>query len=130
MVVVEENNRSVMVVEQNRDCRIDQVRKNSLGSISFTTSFRSNLPSPREDRLVLFTMATCVYRNASGHASFVTGILTALEQDSHFDVNKRNSVIVFDDQMIALNLFTRGSFSSSKSQRDLYRRESISSGER
>ena len=58
-----------MVVEQNRDCRIDQVRKNSLGSISFTTSFRSNLPSPREDRLVLFTMATCVYRNASGHAS-------------------------------------------------------------
>ena len=27
------------------------------------------LPSPREDRLVLFTVAACVYRNASSHAT-------------------------------------------------------------
>ena len=46
---------------------------------------------------------------------FVKGIPAALEQDSYFDVNKRN-VIVFDDQMIdasknkrIVNLFTRGS---------------------
>ncbi|CAH3113803.1 unnamed protein product, partial [Porites lobata] len=46
---------------------------------------------------------------------FVKGIPTALEQDSYFDVNKRN-LIVFDDQMIdaskdkrIVNLFTRGS---------------------
>ena len=52
---------------------------------------------------------------AMPHIEFVKGILTALEQDSSFDVNKRN-LIVFDDQMIdaskdkrILNLFTRGS---------------------
>ena len=46
---------------------------------------------------------------------FVKGIPTPLEQDSCFDVNKRN-LIVFDDQMIEaskdkriVNLFTRGS---------------------
>ena len=46
---------------------------------------------------------------------FVKGIPTTLEQDSYFDVNKRN-LIVFDDQMIdasndkrIVNLFTRGS---------------------
>ena len=46
---------------------------------------------------------------------FVKGIPTALEQDSYFEVNKRN-LIVFDDQMIdankdkrIVNLFTRGS---------------------
>ena len=46
---------------------------------------------------------------------FVKGIPTAFEQDSHFDVNKRN-LIGFDDQTIdaskdkrILNLFTRGS---------------------
>ncbi|CAH3183610.1 unnamed protein product [Porites lobata] len=46
---------------------------------------------------------------------FVKGIPTALEQDSYFDVNKRN-LIVFDDQMIdaskdkrIVNLFTRSS---------------------
>ena len=43
-------------------------RSDSLGSISITASFRGNLPSPGEDGLVLFTMATCVYRNASYHA--------------------------------------------------------------
>ncbi|CAH3155328.1 unnamed protein product, partial [Porites lobata] len=49
------------------------------------------------------------------HIEFVQGIPTALEQDSYFDVNKRN-LIVFDDQMIdaskdkrIVNLFTRGS---------------------
>ena len=51
------------------DCWNDQVRKSSLGSISITSSFRGNLPSPREDRLVLFTMAACVYRDASRHAT-------------------------------------------------------------
>ena len=51
------------------DCWNDQVRKSGLGSISITSSLRGNLPSPREDRLVLFTMAACVYRNASRHAT-------------------------------------------------------------
>ena len=36
---------------------------------------------------------------AMPHMEFVKGIPTALEQDSYFDVNKRN-LIVFDDQMI------------------------------
>ena len=66
---------------------------------------------------------------------FVKGILTALEQDSYFDVNKRSS-IVFDDQMIDASkdkpicepLYSW--FLSSQSERDLYRAESISSGER
>ena len=44
-------------------------RKSDLGSISITSSLRGNLPSPRENRLVLFTMAACVYRNASRHAT-------------------------------------------------------------
>ena len=48
---------------------MSQVRKSGLGSISIRSSFRGNLPSPREDRLVLFTMAACVYRNASRHAT-------------------------------------------------------------
>ena len=62
---------------------------------------------------MLFTTAACVY--ALPHIEFVKGIPTALEQDSYFDVNKRN-LIVFDDQMIdaskdkrIVNLFTRGS---------------------
>ena len=46
-----------------------RVRKTGLGSISITTSFRDNLPSLGEDCLVLFTMAACVYRNASRHAT-------------------------------------------------------------
>ena len=52
---------------------------------------------------------------AMPHTEFVKGIPAALEQDSYFDVNKRN-LIVFDDQMIdaskdnrIVNLFTRGS---------------------
>ena len=52
---------------------------------------------------------------AMPHIEFVKGIPTALEQDSYFDVNKRN-LIVFDDQMIdaskdkrIVNLFTCGS---------------------
>ena len=52
---------------------------------------------------------------AMPHIEFITGIPTALEQGSCFDVNKQN-VIVFDDQMIdaskdkrIANLFTRGS---------------------
>ena len=51
---------------------------------------------------------------AMPHIENVKGIPTALEQDSYFDVNKRN-LIVFDDQMIdaskdkrIVNLFTRG----------------------
>ena len=47
------------------------------------------------------------------HIEFVKGIPAALEQDSYFDVNKRN-LIVFDDQMIdaikdkrIVNLITR-----------------------
>ena len=65
---------------------------------------------------------------------FLKGIPMALEQDSYFNVNKRN-LIVFDDQMIdatkdkrIVNLFTW--FSSWQSERDLYRAESIPSGER
>ena len=52
---------------------------------------------------------------AMPHIEFVKGIPTALEQDSYFDVNKRN-LIVFDDQMIdaskdkrIVNLFPLGS---------------------
>ena len=94
--------------------RNDWVRKDGLGSISIGTTFRSNLPSPGEDRLVLLSMAACLYRNAMAHIEFVKGIPTALEQ-VFFYVNKRN-LIVFDDQMIdaskdkrIVNLFTRGS---------------------
>ena len=49
-------------------CWDDQVWIDSLGSISITASFRGNLPSSGEDSLVLFTVANCVYKNASGHA--------------------------------------------------------------
>ena len=52
---------------------------------------------------------------AMPHIEFVNGIPTAFDQDSYFDVNKRN-LIVFDDQMIdaskdkrIVNLFTCGS---------------------
>ena len=52
---------------------------------------------------------------AMPNIEFVKGIPAVLEQDSHFDENKRN-LIVFDDQMIdaskdkrIVNLFTRGS---------------------
>ena len=52
---------------------------------------------------------------ATPHIEFVKGIPTALEQDSYFDVNKRN-LIMFNDQMIdvskdkrIVNLFSRGS---------------------
>ena len=52
---------------------------------------------------------------AMPNTEFVKGIPTALEQDSYFEVNKRN-LFVFDDQMIdagkdkrIVNLFTRGS---------------------
>ena len=93
--------------------RNDWVRKDGLGSISIGTTFRSNLPSPGEDRLVLLSMAACLYRNAMAHIEFVKGIPTALEQ-VFFYVNKRN-LIVFDDQMIdaskdkrIVNLFTLG----------------------
>ena len=52
---------------------------------------------------MLFTMVyvACVYRNAGvmPHIEFIKGISTALEQDSCFDLKKRN-LIVFDDQMI------------------------------
>ena len=94
-------------------CRNHRFRKNGLGSISITTSFRSHLPYPGEDRLVLFTMAYSYTEMlvAIPHIEFVKGIPTALA----FDVNKRN-LIVFDDQMIdaskdkrIMNLFTRGS---------------------
>ena len=50
------------------DCRNDRLRKNGLGSICIATSLRDNLPSPGEDRLVLFTMAASVYTNVSRHA--------------------------------------------------------------
>ena len=75
VVVVEKNNGNVVavvVVEVNNEnvvVAVDRVRKNGLGSISIETSFRDNLPSPGEDCLVLFTMAACVYRNASRHAT-------------------------------------------------------------
>ena len=91
------------------DCRNDRVRKHGMGSLAIATSFRNHLPSPGEDRLVLFTMVACLY------IEFVKGIPTVLEHDSYFDVNKRN-LIVFDDQMIdaskdkrIVNLVTRGS---------------------
>ena len=51
------------------DCRNDWLPKNGLGSISIATSFRDHLQSPGEDRLVLFTMAACIYTNVSRHAT-------------------------------------------------------------
>ena len=93
------------------------MRKNGLGSISITASFRGNLPSPREDRLVLLQWqpVSTEMLVAMPHIEFIKGIPRALEQDSYFDVNKQN-LIVFDDQMIdaskdkrIVNLFTRGS---------------------
>ena len=60
---------------------------------------------------------------AMPHIEFVKGIPTALEQDSYFDVNRRN-FIMFDDQMI----------DAGKDKRivkcNLYRAESVPSGER
>ena len=99
------------------DCRNNRLRKNGLGSISIATSFRDNLPSP--ERIVwCYSQWQPAYTQmlvAMPHIEFVKGIPTALEQDSYFDVNKRN-LIVFDDQMIdaskdkrIVNLFTRGS---------------------
>ena len=117
------------------DCWNDQVRKSGLGSISITSSFRGNLPSPREDRLVLFTMVACVYRNAGRHAThwihqgnfygFGAGFLF------WFEKTESDRVWWSDDwrQLRQANcepLYSR--LSSSKSQRDLYRAESISSG--
>ena len=65
-----------------------------LASIAIATSFRDHLPSPGEDRLVLFTMAACVYTNVSRHAKlwirqgnpygFVAGFLFWCEQ-TEFD---------------------------------------------
>ena len=49
--------------------RNHRFRKNGLGSISITTSFRSQLSYPGEDRLVLFIMATCIHGNASRHST-------------------------------------------------------------
>ena len=49
-------------------CRNDRVLDNGLGSVSVAISFRDHLPFPREDRLVLFTMAACVYTNVNRHA--------------------------------------------------------------
>ena len=72
---------------------------------------------------------------AMPHIEF-KGILTALEQDSYFDVNKWN-LIVFDDQMIdaskdkrIVNLFTRGSHHRNLGVIYIVRAESIPSGER
>ena len=98
------------------DCRNDRVRKIDLGSISIASSFRSNYPPP--ERIVwCYSQWQPAYTEmlvAMPHIEFVKGIPTALEQDSYFDVNKRNW-IVFDDQMIdaikdkrIVNLFTRG----------------------
>ena len=66
------------------DCRNDRVRKNGLGSIAFATSFRDHLPSPEEDRLVLFTMAACVYyknnKNIKWQSCLSDEILTAIKE--------------------------------------------------
>ena len=82
------------------DCWNDWVRENGLGSISIT-NFRGNLPSPK--RIVwCYSQWQPAYIEmlvAMPHIEFVKVIPTALEQDSYFDVNKRN-LIVFDYQMI------------------------------
>ena len=66
---------------------------------------------------MLFTVATAYTEMlvAIPHIEFVKGIPAALEQNSYFDVNKRN-LILFDGQNIdaskdkrIVNLFTRGS---------------------
>ena len=75
--------------------------KIDLGSISIASSFRSNYPPP--ERIVwCYSQWQPAYTEmlvAMPHIEFVKGLPTALEQDSYFDVNKRNW-IVFDDQMI------------------------------
>ena len=99
------------------DCQNDRLRKNGLGSTAIATSFRDNLPSP--ERIVwCYSQWQPAYTEmlvAMPHIKFVKGIPTTLEQDSYFDVNRRN-LFVFDDQMIdagkdkrIVNLFTRGS---------------------
>ena len=70
-----------------QDYQNDQVRKHCLGSISIIIIYSQWQPAYTE---MLVAMP---------HFEFVKGIPTALEQDSYFDVNKRN-VIAFDDQMI------------------------------
>ena len=73
------------------DCRNDRFRKNGLGSIAIATSFRDHLPSPGEDRLVLFSKWQPAYTEmlvAMPNIEFVKGIPTALEQDSYFEVKE------------------------------------------
>ena len=71
---------------------------------------------------MLFTVVAMLV--AMPYIEFIKGISTALEQDSYFDVSKRN-LIVSDDQMIdarkdqrIVNLFTRGSHH--RSLREIY----------
>ena len=83
------------------DCRNDRVRKNGLGSISITASFRA-IYLPPERIVWSYSQWQPAYTEmlvAIPHIEFVKGIPTALEQDSYFDVNKWN-LIVFYDQMI------------------------------
>ena len=46
---------------------------------------------------------------AMPNIEFVKGIPTALEQDSYFDVNKRNLIVYASNDKRIVNLFTRGS---------------------
>ena len=117
--------------------RGDQVWKGSMGSIFITASFKGNFPSPTVDSLVLFTMATCVYKNASGHAihwicernsyGFGVGVLFWCER-KEFDRVWWSDDLRQQRQSNCEPLYSW--FPSSQSKRDLYRAESISSGER
>ena len=116
---------------------VTRSKKKSMGSIFITASFRGNFPSPGEVSLVLFTMATCVYKNASGHAmhwicernsyGFGVGVLLWCEQ-KEFDHVWWSDDLRQQRQANCEHLYSW--FPSSQSKRDLYRAESISSRER
>ena len=98
-------------------CWNDRIRKNCLGTIITTTGSKRNRTVPGEDNLVLFAVATAYSEllNTLPNIEFVKGIPENLEQDSYFNDNIGN-LIVIDDQMIEagndnriVNLFTKGS---------------------
>ena len=92
--------------------------KNIFGSGHSTKQTRSTLsdPSPPERIVWCYSRWQPAYTGmlvTMPHIEFVKGIPKSLEQDSYFNVNKRN-LVVFDDEMIdaskgkrIVNVFTR-----------------------
>ena len=94
-------------------CWDDWIRKDCLGTI-ITTAGSENVIEPPPERIIwCYSQWQPAYSELLN--TFVKGIPENLEQDSHFNDNKRN-LIVIDDQMIEagndnriVNLFTKGS---------------------